>query len=160
MTMNKNHSGRSYTLGGVVLAGEAPAPIPTLHTPSAGRDLTLDLPGEPPRVGEIVLFCIGPNLFRPLLVVAADPLTAKICGTLFTNADYDRGAPWVKKYAFAPPTKQQPYLYIENALWGDAEGQWRRKANLPIPLVGNIGRNDYIPKLASGDPRTSDAGGE
>lgn len=143
-----------------MIAGEAPEPTMTLHTPSAGRDLTLDLPGVAPTVGEIVLFCIGPNLFRPLLIVAADLLTAKVCGTLFTNADYDRSAPWVKKYAFAPPTKQAPYLYVENALWGEAEGQWRRAAKPGSIPLGNPGRNDFIPKLTATDPRTSEVGGE
>ena len=95
--MSGNHTGRNITIGGVVV-GAAREPEPQmLHTPSAGRELTLDLPGVAPTIGEVVLFCIGPNLFRPLLVVAADPLTAKICGTLFTNADYDRSASWVKK---------------------------------------------------------------
>ena len=137
------------------MGSDAEGPTALLHTPSAGRDMTLDLPGEPPVVGEIVLFAIGPNLFRPLVIVAADPVTAKVCGTLFTNADYDRSAPWIKKYAFTPPTKQIPYLYIENALWGDSEGQWRRRAKVAT-IPSNYGRNDYIPKIVTADQRTTE----
>lgn len=126
---------QNRTIGGIVRrAGEEPQII--LRTPSAGTPVyDLPLPNVMPSVGEVVLFCIAPNVSRPLLVVSADPITAKVYGVLFVNADQDRIAPWIKKYAFTPPTKTTPYHFVENVVYGDAEGQWRRRVGAALETI-------------------------
>jgi len=117
-----------YTQGGMVHTG-----LPQLAQQAATVEppvtaYKLDLPAVPPVVGETVLFCIGPNLFRPLIIATADSLTAKVAGLLILAGDTDRGAPWCRKWMFSPPTKTLPIHYVEGVLWGTQEGQWRRSA--------------------------------
>lgn len=142
------------TVGGIVQR-EGYQPTVVLHTPSAGTPVwELPLPNVAPSVGETVLFCIGPNVSRPLLVVSADPITAKVSGVLFVNAESDRVAPWVKKYAFSPPTKQSPYHFVDNVLYGDAEGQWRRRAGAPLESLKQ--KTFTVDRNLGTDARTTD----
>lgn len=116
---------RNKTIGGVVQALDYEEPI-VLRTPSGYTEPEPIIPGIPAEIGEIVLFSIGPNVFRPFLVVSLGT-QGKISGMLFLAGDQDKGAQWVRKYAFRPPTKELPYLFLSDVFYGDSLGQWRRK---------------------------------
>lgn len=142
----------NVTIGGVVYK-EGNEPTVVLRTPSAGTpEYSLPLPNVLPSVGEVVLFCLGPNLLRPLLIVNADPITAKVSGIVFVNGDADRGTPWIKKYAFSPPTKQAPWHFVESAVYGDGEGQWRRRAGAPLESL----KSKLVDRNLGVDSRMSD----
>lgn len=119
-----DYRNRNVTIGGLVRdAGFQP---PLAVSPVTNREIIAELPPSPARIGEFVLFCIGPNLLRPLLVVALGEM-GKVHGLLFLDSDKDRSAPWVKKWAFTPPTKTQPFQYVENVGFGEEQGKWRKK---------------------------------
>jgi hypothetical protein len=112
---------RNKTIGGVTL------PIDAEEPKNIGAPLPPEpiVPGKPAEIGEIVLFSIGPNVFRPFLVVALKE-KGKVNGTLFLDAENDKAAAWVRKYAFTMPSKQNSTLYLQDVEYGEGQGQWRR----------------------------------
>lgn len=119
---------RSRTVGGLVQDASAPV-FRVLHTPSGGEvPREPVLPESPATIGEIVLFFIDTNLVRPLLVVSLGEM-ARVAGILFLDGDKDRNAAWVRKFAFSPPTKATPQLYVEGVRFGEELGQWKKRVS-------------------------------
>lgn len=120
---------KNKTVGGIVRPYDYQEPV-FLRTPegtAAGREAVEPvLPSVPPQIGDIVLFSIGPNTFRPLLVVSLREM-GKVSGTVFLDPDIDSSAPWVHRNCFAKPQKTSPYQFVEKVPYGDGLGEWREK---------------------------------
>jgi hypothetical protein len=79
------------------------------------------------QVGDIVLFRIGLETQRPLLVVSADG--PQISGELFLDWDFDRNEEWVTKgYMKTPPSPNDRTTEVRGAMLGSGIGQWSTKA--------------------------------
>ena len=129
------------TVGGIVRPFDYEEPV-FLRTPqgsAAGEGVGVEpiLPATPAQIGDVVLFAIGPNTFRPLLVVSLRPL-GKVSGLVFLDPDLDSSSPWVHRNCFAKPQKTAPYQWVESVKYGDGLGEWREKATrISLPYVLN-----------------------
>ena len=143
---------RNVTVGGIVHpVGYAEAVV--LRTPegtAAGVEPAPPLlPPTPAQIGDMVLFSIGPNFFRPLLVVALREL-GKVNGILFLDPDLDSAAPWVKKYTFSKPTKAAPYNFVENVRFGVGQGEWKTRELTVSPTLlsePSATSSDFDPRM-------------
>lgn len=143
---------RSRTVGGVVRRTDTPLP----ETTPKVEEKIWPRPKVMPRVGQVVLFNVGNDVDRPLLVVDADA-DGRVSGLVFLHPEKDRVATWVRKYAFSQPTNSTPFNLVLNARWGEEEGQWyampekRQEVTVPHnPLLLSTG-------IPMGDARMTDA---
>lgn len=149
------------TVGGIVRPVDYQEPV-FLRTPegtAAGRELEQPiLPATPPQIGDVVLFSIGPNTFRPLLVVSLREM-GKVCGTLFVDPLLDSSSPWIHKNSFSKPQKSAPYVYVEGVKYGEGLGEWRKKETVEtvsfrgLPLTMQQSLNEVA---SNPDPRATE----
>lgn len=80
-----------------------------------------------PQVGDIVLFQIGPQVRRPLLVVSTTTF-GTVSGELYLDAEQDGGEPWPKDNLFLSLRKENHIVWVEKAAYGEGIGQWQHRS--------------------------------